>query len=41
MRDTFLNLINDDERNTLYEMIQDEDDNTSSYLANLILLKDE
>jgi hypothetical protein len=42
MRDnTFLRLINDDERNTLYEMIQDEDDNESSYRAKIILLKDE
>ena len=42
MRDnTFLRLINDDERNTLYEMIQDEDDKESSYRAKIILLKDE
>jgi transposase len=41
MRDTFLRLINDDERNTLYEMIQYEDDNESSYRAKIILLKDE
>jgi len=41
MRDTFLRLINDDERNTLYEMIQDKDDNESSYRAKIILLKDE
>jgi hypothetical protein len=27
MRDTFLRLLSDDERNILYDMIEDEDDN--------------
>jgi hypothetical protein len=39
MRDTFLRLITDDERNMLYDMIQDEEE--SSYRAKIILLKDE
>jgi transposase len=39
MRDTFLRLFSDDERNVLYEMI--EDDEESSYRAKIILLKDE
>ena len=33
MRDIFLRMLTDDERNTLYEMIQDEDDDESSYHA--------
>jgi transposase len=40
MRDTFPRLITDDERNTLYDMIQWED-NESGYRARIILLKDE
>ena len=41
MRDTFLRLLSDDERNILYDMIEDEDDNgESSYRAKVILLKD-
>ena len=40
MRDTFLRLITDDERNILYDMI-DEDDKESRYRAKIILLKDE
>ncbi len=40
MRDTFLRLITDDERNMLYDMM-DEDDNESGYRAKIILLKDE
>ena len=40
MRDTYLRLITDDERNTLYDMMQDED-NESGYHAKIILLKDE
>ena len=40
MRDTFLRLISDDERNTLYGMMQ-EADNESGYRAKIILLKDE
>ena len=40
MRDTFLRLITDDERNTLYDMMQLED-NESGYRAKIILLKDE
>jgi transposase len=39
MRDTFLRLITDDERNVLYDMM--EDDEESSYRAKIILLKDE
>jgi hypothetical protein len=39
MRDTFLRLIADDERNMLYDMIRDEEE--SSYRAKIILLKDE
>ena len=39
MRDTFLRLFSGDERNTLYEVI--EDDKESSYQAKIILLKDE
>jgi len=38
MRDTFLRLLSDDERNMLYDMI--EDDEESSYRAKIILLKD-
>ena len=40
MRDTFLRLITDDERNTLYDMMQWED-SESGYRAKIILLKDE
>ena len=40
MRDTFLRLITDDERNTLHDMMQWED-NESGYRAKIILLKDE
>ena len=39
MRDTFLRLLSDDERNMLYDMM--EDDEESSYRAKIILLKDE
>jgi transposase len=39
MRDTFLRLLSDDERNMLYDMIQDDEE--SSYRAKIILLKDE
>ncbi|MDN5845640.1 MAG: helix-turn-helix domain-containing protein [Candidatus Nitrosocosmicus sp.] len=39
MRDTFLRLLSDDERNMLYDMIEDGEE--SSYRAKLILLKDE
>ena len=38
MRDAFLILFSDDERNMYYEMI--EDDKESSYRAKIILLKD-
>ncbi|NOJ32860.1 MAG: hypothetical protein DA329_12055 [Candidatus Nitrosocosmicus sp.] len=41
MRDTYLRLITDDERNMLYEMMQDEDDKGSGYRAKIILFKDE
>src|SRR4051812_3491811 len=41
MRDTSLRLISDDERNTLYDMMQDADDGESGYRAKIILLKDE
>ena len=41
MRDTNLRLISDDERNTLYGMMQDADDGESGYRAKIILLKDE
>lgn len=42
MRDTFLRLLSDDERNILYDMMEDEEDNgESSYRAKIILLKDE
>ena len=42
MRDTFLRLLSDDERNILYDMIEDEDDNGESrYRAKIILLKAE
>jgi len=42
MRDTFLRLLSDYERNILYDMIEDEEDNgESSYRAKIILLKDE
>jgi hypothetical protein len=42
MRDTFLRLLSDDERNILYDMIEDEEVNgESSYRAKIILLKDE
>lgn len=40
MRDTFLRLISDDERNKLYDMMQDGDEE-SSYRAKIILLKNE
>ena len=40
MRDTFLRPITDDERNFLYNMIE-QDDEESSYRAKIILLKDE
>jgi transposase len=40
MRDTFLRLITNDERNTLYDMMQWED-NESGYRARIILLKDQ
>lgn len=39
MRDNFLRLLSDDERNMLYELIEDGDE--SSYRAKIILLKDE
>jgi transposase len=38
MRDAFLRLITDDERNTLHDMMQWED-NESCYRAKIILLK--
>jgi len=41
MRDTFLRLITDDERNMLYDMMQDGGDEESSYRAKIILLKNE
>ena len=41
MRDTSLRWISDDERNTLYGMMQDADDGESGYRAKIILLKDE
>jgi transposase len=42
MRDTFLRLLSDNERNILYDMMEDEEDNgESSYRAKIILLKDE
>ncbi len=41
MRDTHLRLLSDDERNILYDMMQDENDNESSFRAKIILLKDE
>lgn len=41
MRDTYLRLITADERNMLYEMMQDEDDKGSGYRAKIILFKDE
>jgi transposase len=40
MRDTFLRAITDDERNILYNLI-DETDKESNYRAKIILLKDE
>ncbi len=40
MMDTFLMVLAADERNTLYEMMQ-EKDNESGYYAKIILLKDE
>jgi len=40
MKDTFLRPIADDERNVLYE-IMEEDDKESGYRAKIILLKDE
>src|SRR6476619_8373076 len=40
MRDTFLRSIIDDERNVLYD-IMEEDDKESGYRAKIILLKDE
>jgi transposase len=40
MRDTYLRLITDGERNILYEMMYDGDDE-SGYRAKIILLKDE
>jgi hypothetical protein len=42
MRDTYLRLLSDYERNILYHMIQDEEDNGElSYRAKIILLQDE
>ncbi len=41
MRDTFLRLITDDEKDILYDMMQEEDDNESSYRAKIILFKDD
>jgi hypothetical protein len=40
MRDTYLRLTTDDERNQLYDMMQDEY-NESGYRAKIILLKAE
>jgi len=40
MRDTFLRLLSDDERNMLYDMM-DEDNGKSSYRAKIILFKNE
>ena len=40
MRDTFLRLLTDDERNTLHDMMQWED-KESGYRAKIILLKDD
>ena len=40
MRDTFLRSITDDQRNILYDKIE-ENDEGSSYRAKIILLKDE
>jgi len=40
MRDTFLRSIIDDERNVLYD-IMEEDDKKFGYRAKIILLKDE
>ncbi len=40
MRDTFLRSITDDQRNILYDIIQEEDDKESSYRAKIILLKE-
>lgn len=39
MRDTFLRSISDDERNTLYDMME-SDDRESGYRAKIILLRD-
>ncbi|MGD9535543.1 MAG: hypothetical protein AB7V56_17450 [Candidatus Nitrosocosmicus sp.] len=39
MRDTFIRSITDDERNILYDMM-DEDNEESSYQVKIILLKD-
>ncbi len=42
MRDTLLRLLSDYERNMLYDMIEDKEDNgESSYRAEIILLRDE
>ncbi len=40
MRDTFLRILTDNEKNILYQLMVD-DDNESSYRAKIILLKDE
>ena len=40
MRDTFLRSITDDQRNILYDMIE-QNDEESNYRAKIILLKDE
>jgi transposase len=39
MRDTLLRLLSDDERNMLYDMMEDDDED-SSYRAKIIILKD-
>lgn len=41
MRDAFLKLITDDERNVLYDLIQDNGEEESGYRAKIILLRDE
>jgi hypothetical protein len=40
MRYTRLRLLSDYERNTLYEMMQQEEDRESGYRAKIILLRD-
>lgn len=40
MRDTYLRILTDNEKNMLYQLMVDDDDEESVYRAKIILLKD-